>query len=337
MPGTSIEGFLQIADFSEASLFQAIWENFPENMFLIRVDEAADDFVIEAINPAQATTLSALCQGKSVHEVLPRATADRVVARYRECLGRAGPIRYEEGDVTYFDPSGAQRMGSWLTLLMPLHDGDGRISHLFGISQDITELRLARSELERQNQELEGRVAERTAELRQANEQLSAVNAELERLASRDYLTGVHNRRNLELLVEHELHRANRVNHPLTLLMLDLDGFKAINDEQGHGAGDALLQRVASTMQAHLRSVDLLGRYGGDEFMIVLPDTELVDAEHVANRIRHDIRRECGVTVSIGLARSLRDDFCLDNLALRADTLLMDAKRSGRDTFRSAN
>ncbi|MCS4503364.1 hypothetical protein KBTX_03959 [wastewater metagenome] len=331
MAETPIDRLLQLRQPGDASLFQAVWENFPENMFLIRVMEATDDFVIEAINPAEATTLGAWCEGKSLREFLPDATAERVIGNYRECLERAEPIRYEESDVTYFDPSGVQRNGSWLTLLVPLRDGAGRISHLFGISQNITQLRLAHQELERQNQALEARVEERTAELRQAIDRLNTLNSELEHLATRDHLTGAHNRRSLELLVEHELQNARRHNHPLTLLMVDLDDFKTVNDKQGHTAGDERLRQVTTTLRSHLRQVDLLGRYGGDEFIVALPGTDTGDAGHVAERIRNAVERECGVTVSIGVTGSSKADSRLHDLTERADESLLQAKRSGRN------
>lgn len=326
-----------IGDLAETPLFQAIWEHFPENMFLIRVDAEGDDFTLEAINPAEATTLGADCAGRRLREILPEATAERVIARYRECLCRQAPIRYEEGDVTYFDPHGVERIGSWLTLLVPLRSGSDRISHLFGISQNITELRLARTELERRNEDLEARVNERTRELRIANEKLQALNGQLEALATRDFLTDVHNRGHLEMLVEHEIARAARDGRPLSLVMLDLDGFKGVNDERGHAAGDALLQAVAHAIQSALREMDLLGRYGGDEFVIVLPDTGADDAARVADRVRRVVTDRTGMTISMGLTQYRAGDRQLSDLISRADDLLLAAKRAGRDALHVAD
>ncbi|MDI5922778.1 diguanylate cyclase [Halomonas sp. LR5S13] len=242
------------------ALLQEIWEHFPEHMFLIRV-ETPQHFVVEAVNPSQQATIGYPCVGLAIEQLLPNPEQARsVIGHYRECLACNRPIRYEE--TGHFHKVNDEPL-QWLTLLVPLHDEQGRTTHLFGISQNVTELRLARQALEEQNARLEALVEDRTAELR-------ATNARLEELASRDELTGIANRRQLIALTEHAMQRARRQQVPLALLILDIDGFKAVNDTQGHLAGDAILREVAQTLAENLRESDLPGRFGGDEFVAVL-------------------------------------------------------------------
>ncbi|MFP4263377.1 MAG: diguanylate cyclase domain-containing protein [Halomonas sp.] len=260
----------------DRALLREIWEHFPEHMFLIRV-KSPERFIVEAVNPAQQATIGYPCEGLTIERLLPDPEQARsVVGHYRECLACNHPIRYEE--TGHFHKAHDEPL-NWLTLLVPLHDDEGNITHLFGISQNVTELRLARRALEEQNARLEALVEARTAELQ-------ASNARLEALASRDELTGIANRRQLITLTEHAMQRARRQHAPLALLILDIDGFKAINDSQGHLAGDATLHEVAETLTETLRESDLLGRFGGDEFMAVLPHTRAEDAQHLAERLR---------------------------------------------------
>ncbi len=329
MPAQPPTTLTHLGNLATTPLLQGLWAHFPENMFVIRVDEP-EDFVIEAANPAQMATLGGQCEGQRILDVIPQPTADAVIAHYRRCIAQGSPIRYEE-DVTYVDARGAERTGHWLTLLVPLRHNSDRITHLFGVSQDVSELRLARAALERQNQDLEARVQERTTALRQANAQLRALNSQLERLASHDSLTGIYNRRHLEELTQRELSRAERNDQPLALLMLDIDRFKTINDTAGHATGDNVLVRLVEVVTAELRTHDLLGRFGGDEFVLLLPDTTRGEAHEVGQRLRQAAAEGTGTTLSIGLVESRPGDRTLADLTTRADRLLLHAKHTGRD------
>ncbi|MEX0606966.1 MAG: diguanylate cyclase [Halofilum sp. (in: g-proteobacteria)] len=318
-----------MGDLVATPLLQGLWHYFPENMFVIRVDEP-EDFVIEAANPAQVATLGQECEGQRILDVIPQPTADAVIAHYRQCITHGAPIRYEE-NVTYVDPCGTEREGHWLTLLVPLCHAHDRITHLFGVSQDVSELRLTRTALERQNEELESHVDERTAELRAANERLSTLNEQLECLASRDPLTGAYNRRHIEELARQQLSRAARQDNRLCLLMIDIDEFKAINDAQGHDGGDHALVQLTRVLSEQLREHDLLSRYGGDEFVVLLPGASRTEAIAVAGRLRRFAEAATGLRLSMGLAESCPSDRVLGDLASRADRLLLKAKRDGRN------
>jgi len=163
---------------------------------------------------------------------------------------------------------------------------------------------------------------------------------ELEYLAQVDPLTGVFSRRHFMALTERELANAARYNTPLSVLMLDIDYFKQVNDTYGHQVGDQALQQLGRILRGLLREVDIAGRYGGEEFAIVLPKTGLIQAFEVAERLRRtiefgEIPLEHGVplkiTVSIGVTAFRDATENIDGLLARADKALYDAKHQGRN------
>ena len=162
----------------------------------------------------------------------------------------------------------------------------------------------------------------------------------LKKLATRDGLTGLINRQHFLELLEKELMRAKRYSNPLSLLMLDIDHFKKLNDTHGHTAGDKGLEKVASMCADSLRSIDICGRYGGEEFIVMLPESNIQSALETAGRLRKNIEElkipwkstELSVTVSIGCAEydSKRKD-TVESLIERADKRLYQAKEEGRN------
>lgn len=178
-------------------------------------------------------------------------------------------------------------------------------------------------------------------ELRLRNEELIA---RLEHQAARDPLTGVASRSHLLATGHAEIRRASRHGHPLALLMLDIDHFKAINDSCGHLAGDRVIQAIAQACVPALRSGDCLGRLGGEEFAVVLPDTDLAAALAVAERLRetvaslqlHHEERRLALTVSIGVALLESPGEALSHLLHRADTAMYRAKAEGRNCVKAA-
>jgi len=163
---------------------------------------------------------------------------------------------------------------------------------------------------------------------------------EVNRLATLDGLTNTHNRRHFMELAQHEFDKARRFGHPLTAMMLDVDHFKRINDRHGHHVGDQVLRVLAERCKAALRSVDVLGRYGGEEFAILLPGTSQHNAATVlAERIRKKVAEEpvttddgvVKVTVSVGVAALDPDMRNPGDLFKRADAALYEAKQAGRN------
>lgn len=173
--------------------------------------------------------------------------------------------------------------------------------------------------------------------------QVSLREAQKERLraeASIDGLTGLANRRELEERLEEELARMRRYGYPLSLLFMDLDDFKRVNDEYGHLVGDEVLRLVASTLRPDLRAVDTAARYGGEEFVLLLPNTDREGANVLFKRMRRDLARiseeRLGfpITMSAGVVEARRDAQAAELLAL-ADEAMYRAKRRGKDRLSS--
>jgi diguanylate cyclase (GGDEF)-like protein/PAS domain S-box-containing protein len=162
--------------------------------------------------------------------------------------------------------------------------------------------------------------------------------ATLEILATTDSLTGMYNRRHLYVLAEREIGRAIRYRHPLSAIMLDIDDFKTINDTYGHAMGDQVLRLFSAVCKANFRTSDILGRYGGDEFVILLPETDLDHAALTAERLRVLIENTTAngdyvaITISMGVAEIHQMvDPNVDKLLDYADQALYDAKQAGRN------
>lgn len=182
----------------------------------------------------------------------------------------------------------------------------------------------------------EGALERTTQRLEEVNRELENANARLAQQSEVDPLTELYNRRYLMDQLEHELARVRR-GAQLGLAMLDLDRFKLINDRHGHQRGDDLLRAVAAALRDAVREVDIVGRYGGDEMVVVFVDPEPSELEAVAGRLVRVVRdtaapfdEEAAVTVSIGLALAHPDDH-VASLIGRADNATYDAKKAGGD------
>jgi diguanylate cyclase (GGDEF)-like protein/PAS domain S-box-containing protein len=168
---------------------------------------------------------------------------------------------------------------------------------------------------------------------------LNETQTHLKHVAITDELTGLRNRRYIVERLEEEFQRAKRTGRPLSLIMLDIDHFKNINDDHGHLFGDVVLRVVSVRMKEALRKHDLIGRVGGEEFLIICPESSLEDTAVVAERIRTIIHceaigdgiREATVALSAGVTMQRDDDTSSDRLFSRADTALYDAKERGRN------
>jgi diguanylate cyclase (GGDEF)-like protein/PAS domain S-box-containing protein len=185
----------------------------------------------------------------------------------------------------------------------PIKDGNGTVVQVVHVSADITE----------------------TKQLQE----------ELERLATTDRLTEAYNRLKYDEFVQREIERVERYGSPLSLIMFDIDHFKAVNDRYGHLTGDRVLKSVVNIARSYKRKIDYLFRWGGEEFMLAAPETDLEQAVCMADRIRNAIERHAftgvgKVTVSFGITRFEEGDTA-DTLAKRADDALYKAKSNGRN------
>lgn len=170
-------------------------------------------------------------------------------------------------------------------------------------------------------------------------DQLQRQQSALSELSMRDALTGAYNRRELHRRLEEEINRSRRYRRPFSLLMLDCDHFKRINDTYGHQSGDEVLRQITAELITAVRSNDFVARYGGEEFAIILPETPLTGAMELAERIRARIERHAiaitvreniNVTASLGVA-STEQVTTGDELIAKADEALYAAKRTGRN------
>ncbi len=210
----------------------------------------------------------------------------------------------------------------WIRLSVhPDRSDDGELVGYTAIQSDITEEKTARDQLE---QEIERR---------------RALEADLRHLSSHDALSGMPNRRHFFEQADRELVRCRRHQRPMSLVLFDLDDFKSLNDTHGHAAGDAAIRAVADLCSGAQRGSDFAARIGGEEFAVLLPETELDGAAVVAERLRHALAGTAiptsgdsvYVTASFGVSGARTETDRIETLLARADHALYSAKRSGRN------
>ena len=177
-------------------------------------------------------------------------------------------------------------------------------------------------------------------ELARANEHLARANDELQRLAVTDALTGLHNRRNVETLLHDMFEHSIRLKEPLACAMFDIDHFKSVNDTQGHQAGDAVLQQLAGILETTAREIDKVGRYGGEEFIVLLPGAGMDDAVTFAERTRQQVESHTFTFEGGSLRRTISGGVAAfpdpriahrEALVKAADDALYVAKELGRN------
>ena len=180
----------------------------------------------------------------------------------------------------------------------------------------------------------------RTLEIKEI--ELKAVLAQSHEISNTDVLTFLPNRRKIIVDLQEEVIRAARYNTPLSISMVDIDHFKQVNDTYGHAAGDETLRAIAARLREQIRHPDTIGRYGGEEFLIVLPNSELSAAQEQASRLCNHIRnlqveaikqKLISITVSIGVAQFKYGQENWEQFLHRADTAMYAAKNSGRNRW----
>ncbi|MTJ10595.1 MULTISPECIES: diguanylate cyclase [unclassified Anabaena] len=175
--------------------------------------------------------------------------------------------------------------------------------------------------------------------LRIALNKQKVLSQKLKKIANTDVLTGIANRRNILAILKKELQRTQRYHQNFSLLLIDIDHFKSINDTYGHPIGDQVLQEISQFLINYLRNADTVGRLGGEEFLVILPATKLQEAIEIAERLCHQIRnldiemidQTARITVSIGVTTYQDHDINDTTMLKRVDNALYKAKESGRD------
>lgn len=210
----------------------------------------------------------------------------------------------------------------------------------------VVEKNLTVAKLTHENEKLQNELKRSLAEVNEKNEQLNSALRRVEELAATDALTGLYNRRHFSMVLEQMFAESGRFNADLTIAMIDLDGYKQLNDSLGHQMGDQMLVLVGGILRAGMRKADVCARYGGDEFVLLLPRADAAEATQLVSRIREAfkeqsaqlIKRERGLTMSIGIASvSANRPQSADQLVASADAALYASKEAGRDRITIAN
>jgi len=199
----------------------------------------------------------------------------------------------------------------------------------------------AASKLKRQNAYLLEQLSTSHAMLADANDRLRELNDELMVLAATDSLTELHNRRHIDNTLEYEVSRRNRYPDPFSVVMIDIDRFKDFNDEYGHEGGDIALQSISKILRSCVRNTDVVGRFGGEEFVVILPKTHPANARTFAERMRAALEasrimiddQPCAITASFGVTGVDADygETSAVELLNAADRALYAAKHAGRN------
>jgi diguanylate cyclase (GGDEF)-like protein len=237
----------------------------------------------------------------------------RVLGNGAPCTGTLIKLRAEAGREYTFQVNAT-----------PILDGSGSCQGVLASFEDITDLEQKRVQM-----------SDMLDQLRKSSKQIQQQNKELERLATSDPLTACLNRRSFFEQFESQWTSAHRYQHPLSCVMIDIDQFKSINDTFGHQTGDEVLQKVAQVLQTGARDCDIVCRYGGEEFVLLLPHLEIEDATSAAERLRGAIKAakfpNMTVTASLGVSALSQGAHDPQALLEQADKSMYLAKRNGRD------
>lgn len=213
-------------------------------------------------------------------------------------------------------------------------DGKGLVETLS--EKYLAEIRRLEEELRRVKTELN----EVKRQLKAKDIELEAVRVQADEVSHTDALTYLPNRRMVINTLQTEVHRSERYRTPLSISMLDIDYFKTINDTFGHTIGDQVLRQLATLLREKSRETDMIGRYGGEEFLLILPNTRLQDAAEQADRLcklvreaEFDVGTKTHLTISIGVAEYRIGEETWQKFLSRADMALYEAKNKGRDQW----
>ena len=271
------------------------------------------DYTILKVNDSYAHMNGQLAKdllGKTCYEALYDRTSVCEECVVEKTFRSSDPCAKEKLVTT---PDGSEM---WMEIYTyPVFDENYQVSHVIEYARDITDRKMA-------------------------EEEKKHLIKKLNRLSTTDSLTGLLNRRALNDILDHEIDRASRYSSDLSLILCDIDRFKLINDTYGHRAGDLALQAISESLKNTLRKADVIGRYGGDEFMMILPETSLSGAASLAEKVRAAVEstelelpgeKLSGLSMSIGVANCCAAVENSDTIVARADAALYTSKQAGRN------
>ncbi len=284
------------------SFFRSIVENSPD--IIARIDRSLTNiYVNEAVEASSGLSAEAYI-GRSFEEIdsIPASLVNYWHTTYERVFATGQPAKKE---FDYKTPAGIR---SFISTVVPEFDDKGKVATILSITRDITELK----QLEH----------------------------ELQILAKTDPLTELLNRRQFIVAGEEEVSRARRYATPFTVLLIDIDNFKQVNDTYGHAEGDSVLVDISAVIRQEVRDSDITGRLGGDEFCVILINTDMEAARHTAQRIRARIETLTGkedkplpISASIGVAQWEPDEPGLMSIIQRADRFMYEAKHNGKNAI----
>ena len=315
-----------VNDVADIHLLKGMLDTMIDHVFLLRVE--AEGYRLVYCNHAMENFMNAsrtALHGQMLDEIIPDPVLyRRIVENYQHALSTDQAMRYEEttegfqsASYTIFD-----------TRIAPLTASVGEDRYICGISRDITARRTAETALQHTNQML-----------KQQLDEIQRLQEQLQNDAICDPLTNLFNRRYFMESLERELHRASREDYAVTLMMVDIDHFKSLNDDCGHAAGDQVLIAFSQQLREGMRAEDVISRWGGEEFLIMMPGLKLSDASNriEAWRQQHSpmamnlAGNELTIRFSAGLATAPQHGLNPDELINAADAALYSAKAGGRD------
>jgi len=265
----------------------------------------------------------ALMRGKLATELYGKRCYEIFYHRDTVCPGCVVDKTFQSGDPCAKEKEVALNDGSlaWVEIYTyPILDRDKNVTHVVEYSRDITDRK-------------------------KAEEEKKHLIENLNYLSTTDVLTGLLNRRALNDILKHEIDRASRYDTDLSLILCDVDKFKKINDTHGHTIGDRALKAIAECLKSSIRRADILGRYGGDEFMVILPETSLEGGRRLAEKIRSTVEQQTieltgnkrvHLSISVGVTSCCTAGENIDTLVALADTALYTSKNAGRNKVSAA-
>ncbi len=302
--------------FGELRLFRTLWHTSNEHMFIVK--KVSDEFIGEKVNDALLRTFSLKVEqiiDVPIREFLSEESYKRISQMYETCIKTKKPISYEESHIL----NGKKTY--WHTTILSYKDEENNLTRIFGVSKNITELKVV-------NEKFEYEVDKRTKKLKKTL-------MKLEKISVTDKLTKLYNRHKLDKALDESIAYSKRYSTTFGLILLDIDNFKKINDTYGHHTGDKVLKEFASILNKSIRRSDILGRWGGEEFLIIVPNTSEELIMQFANILKtrienHRFFQIKKLTSSFGLTLFKEVDTA-EKLIIRTDEALYIAKASGKN------